>query len=77
MRLQQVFGWRRVARAAGHFQEEDMVFAPVVLDSVPPSPMLKQPPSIEVQIGDAVVRMPAGMDSATVKAVLHAVRSAR
>lgn len=53
LRPQQVFGWRRAARVVGHFQEEGMVFAPVVLDGVPSSPVLKEPPTIEVQIGDA------------------------
>nr|WP_246500135.1 transposase [Azospirillum soli] len=79
LRPQQVFGWRREARAASRSQAEGMVFAPVVLDTTPPSatPMPKEPPAIEVQIGDAVVRVPAGMDGATVKAVLRAVRATR
>jgi len=77
LRPQQVFGWRREARAAGRSQDEAMVFAPVVLDAVPPAAAPKEPPAIEVQIGDAVVRVPAGMDSATVKAVLRAVRATR
>ena len=77
LRPQQVFGWRREARAAGRSQVEGMVFAPVVLDAVPPAAAAKEPPAIEVQIGDAVVRVPAGMDSATVKAVLRAVRATR
>jgi len=79
LRPQQVFGWRREARAASRAQGEGMVFAPVVLDAMPSStmPMPKEPPAIEVQIGDAVVRVPAGMDSATVKAVLRAVRATR
>ncbi|WP_247890238.1 hypothetical protein [Azospirillum brasilense] len=53
------------------------MFAPVVLDTTPPPAALKGLPAIEVQIGDAVVRVPAGMDSATVKAVLRAVRASR
>ena len=79
LRPQQVFGWRREARTANRFQEEGLVFAPVVLDTTPSSatPMPKEPPAIEVQIGDAMVRVPAGMDSATVKAVLRAVRASR
>ncbi len=76
LRPQQVFGWRREARAANRFQEEGMVFAPVVLDTTPPVAP-KELPAIEVQIGDTVVRVPAGMDSATVKAVLRAVRASR
>lgn len=41
-----------------------MVFALVVLDTTPSSatPMPKELLAIEVQIGDAVVRVPAGMD---------------
>lgn len=79
LRPQQVFCWRREARAASHSQVEGMVFAPVVLDAAPSSatPIPKEPPVIEVQIGDAVVRVPAGMDGATVKAVLRAVRAKR
>jgi transposase len=79
LRPQQVFGWRREARAASHSPVEGMAFAPVVLDTMPSStpPMPKEPPVIEVQIGDMVVRVPAGMDSATVKAVLRAVRATR
>ena len=77
LRPQQVFGWRREARAANRFQEEGLVFAPVVLDTTPPPAAEKELPAIEVQIGDAVVRVPAGMDSATVKAVLRAVRASR
>ena len=77
LRPQQMFGWRREARAASHFQEEGLVFAPVVLDTTPPPAAPKELPAIEVQIGDAVVRVPAGMDSATVKAVLRAVRALR
>ena len=77
LRPQQVFGWRREARAASRFQGEGLVFAPVVLDTTPPPTAPKELPAIEVQIGDAVVRVPAGMDSATVKAVLRAVRASR
>ncbi len=78
VRPQQVFGWRREARTAGRSQE-GMVFAPVVLDTTPSSAtsMPKEPPAIEVQIGDAMVRVPAGMDGATVRAVLRAVRASR
>nr|WP_255542485.1 transposase [Azospirillum sp. INR13] len=77
LRPQQVFGWRREARAANRFQEEGLVFASVVLDTTPPPAAPKELPAIEVQIGDAVVRVPAGMDSATIKAVLRAVRALR
>ena len=72
-----MFGWRREARAAGRFQEEGLVFAPVVLDTTPPPVAPKELPAIEVQMGDAMVRVPAGMDGATVKAVLRAVRASR
>ncbi|KAA0675686.1 transposase [Azospirillum brasilense] len=78
LRPQQVFGWRRESRTAGRSQE-GMVFAPVVLDTTPSSAtsMPKEPLAIEVQIGDAMVRVPAGMDGATVRAVLRAVRASR
>ncbi|NUB16527.1 transposase, partial [Azospirillum brasilense] len=68
LRPQQVFGWRREARAASRLQEEGMVFAPVVLDTTPPPAVPKELPAIEVQIGDAVVRVPAGRGRAHVQA---------
>ncbi|ALJ39423.1 hypothetical protein AEJ54_24455 [Azospirillum sp. Sp 7] len=77
LRPQQVFGWRREARTANRVQEEGMVFAPVVLDTTPPPVAPKELPAIEVRIGDTVVRVPAGMDGATVKTVLRAVRASR
>lgn len=78
LRPQQVFGWRRAARqdaqAAGRVRDDSIAFTSVSLDApAPPAP--PETPTIQVQIGDSVVRVPAGMDSATVKAVLRAVRA--
>lgn len=78
LRPQQVFGWRREARAAEQVQDAGMVFAPVLLEAAPAAPPpATASPAIEVQIGEVVVRVPAGMDSATVQAVLRAVRATR
>ncbi|AWJ94340.1 hypothetical protein Sp245p_31255 (plasmid) [Azospirillum baldaniorum] len=46
LRPQQVFGWRREARAANRFQEEGLVFAPVVLDTKPPPAAPKELPAL-------------------------------
>jgi transposase len=70
---QQLFAWRRDARQ----QTGDAVacstgFAPVVVDG---SAEALVPSGIEIVIGGATVRVPAGTDSATLEAVLRAVRA--
>jgi transposase len=71
---QQLFGWRRVMRQqAEHGAERSGVgFAPVVVDAGQPfrdeliSPAVSgRPPAIEIVIGAATVRIPFGIDSAT------------
>ena len=84
LRPQQVFGWRREARRAGAAlagagAEAGALagahFTPVLLEVPPAAP--PGPGAIEVAFGGVVVRVPAGMDPATVRAVLRAVRGGR
>jgi len=82
---QQLFGWRRAARrAAQEASAKGLIFAPVVVDAAPPcveAPTAttvrgEQAPTIEIALGIATVRFAAGIDSATLVAVLRAVRAA-
>ena len=74
---QQLFGWRRDVRRQA--DEPGMVpaFAPVVVE--PDATMPTGRPEvyvIEVVIGAATVRIPRGVDSATLQAVVRAVKAA-
>ena len=70
LRPQQVFAWRREARERA---EGDAAFAAVVVGAAEePRPAA---PVIEVALGGATVRVPAGADAATLKAVLRAVKA--
>lgn len=84
---QQLFGWRRNARR----REEDgggesgSAFAPVIVEAVRPCanvPTASVRPGgsssllIEIVIGAATVRIPAGTDAATLQTVLRAVMAA-
>jgi transposase len=82
---QQLFGWRRAARrATAKASAKGLIFAPVVVDAAPPcveapTPSTvrgEQAPTIEIALGIATVRFAAGIDSATLVAVLRAVRAA-
>ena len=82
---QQLFGWRRAARrATEEASAKGLIFAPVVVDAAPPcveAPTAttvrgEQAPTIEIALGIATVRFAAGIDSATLVAVLRAVRAA-
>jgi transposase len=82
---QQLFGWRRQAgrqteAAAG---ESPVTFAPVIVDpgrACSPMPIAAgrqgELSPIEIVIGAATVRVPRGIDPATLTAVLRAVRAA-
>ena len=78
---QQLFGWRRAARRAT--EEASAAFAPVVVDaasSCAKAPTARaartaQPTTIEITMGIATVRFPAGIDPARLAAVLRAVRA--
>ena len=67
------YGWRRTLRErdAERSSPAAAAFAPV---DVLPAPGAETP--IEVVVGDAVVRVAAGVDAATLRAVLAAVRAA-
>ena len=79
--LQQLFGWRRngrprVGKAAC---ENRAVFAPVVMDAAQPCAavaLASTHPIIEIVINGATVRIPPGIDAATLQTVLCAVRAA-
>jgi transposase len=77
---QQLFGWRRNARP--HLEngagESRAMFAPVVMDGARPCaavPIAPTHPVIEIVIGAATVRIPGGIDAATLQTVLCAVRA--
>jgi transposase len=72
---QQLFTWRRLAREAGvGAVERGSAFAAVVLEDALPG--LIREPVIEVAVGDMTVRVPPGMDEASLTRVLRAVRAA-
>jgi transposase len=82
---QQLFGWRRAARrwAEGVAGASGSAFAPVIVDAAPPCPdvpiaLARSGGSamIEIVIGAATVRIPPGIDAATLTTVLRAVRAA-
>jgi transposase len=79
---QQLFSWRRQAerQAQAAAGESGITFAPVIVNP-PCSPRLPAAEqrggilSIEIVIGDATVRVPPGIDSVTLTAILRAVRA--
>jgi transposase len=74
---QQLFGWRRDARRQAEERVTVPAFAPVVVE--PEAAMPAAGPElyvIEVVIGAVTVRVPRGVDSATLEAVVRAVRAA-
>lgn len=84
---QQVFAWRREARAgllalpaeAGMAVPSGPAFVPIhaepALPPATPAPMPVSPPAIEVEVAGAVVRVLPGMDAALLTSVLRAVRA--
>jgi transposase len=86
---QQLFGWRRDAQRAvvrrrmgGRAGESNSAFAPVIVEAAqlgaaPLAPArLSGPPTIEIVIGSATIRIPPGSDAATLAMVLRAVKVA-
>jgi transposase len=61
----QLFGWRRQAGNGSALARERVSFASVVVGAAP----------IEIEIGGATIRVPAGSDAATLRAVLQAVKA--
>jgi transposase len=74
---QQIFGWRREARRrTADPAAEPLSFAPVMLEA-PAAPEPKAGVGvIEIVIGDAVVRVRSGADSATLAIVVGALKAA-
>ncbi len=79
---QQLFGWRRAARRRDNgIDARGSAFAPVIVEAGPPCGSASQArsdgsPMIEIVIGAATVRVPTGIDAATLQAVLRAVKAA-
>lgn len=61
---QQLLGWRRQAYG-GPVSSGGMSFASVAVS----------PAAIEIEVGGALIRVSAGVDGATLQAVLHAVKA--
>lgn len=82
---QQVFTWRREARISdGAANPRNPAvsslpaFVPIIsqASAVPEAPLVtSSPPSIEVKLAGAVVRVASGMDANTLTTVLRAVRA--
>ena len=70
---QQVFTWRREARERA---AESVSFAPVVLATAPVPDTRTEAVSIEIVIGAATIRISPGVDAATLKLVLRALKAA-
>lgn len=80
---QQLFGWRRAARPASEeANAKGLAFAPVIVEASSRCPAAastsrsEQPAMIEVVLGIATVRFPAGVDATILAAILRAVRMA-
>jgi transposase len=81
---QQLFGWRRDARRQSEngAGKGGIEFMPVIVDAGPRADMPIAPacpggpPSIEIVIGAATVRIAPGIDAATLQTVLRAVLAA-
>ena len=86
---QQLFGWRRdaqravVRRRMGGRAGSNSAFAPVIVEAAqlgaeaPLAPArISGPPTIEIVIGSATIRIPPGSDAATLAMVLRAVKMA-
>jgi transposase len=61
----QLFGWRRPAGRGSALDKQRLSFASVVVGAAP----------IEIEVGGATIRVPAGSDAATLRAVLQAVKA--
>lgn len=72
---QQVFTWRRVARRAAE-AEAGPAFVPAIVASGEAGGPAEAPTGrIEIVLGAAVVRVPPGVDEATLARVLRAVKA--
>jgi transposase len=79
---QQLFTWRREARQRASSAADDgtPAFVPVVLEPAattrPKPPRRARPaPAVEIEVAGLLVRVPPGMDAATIAAVLQAAKT--
>ena len=75
---QQLFTWRRRARAAARRAATAgaLSFVPIVADAPAPAAEPDRPQAvIEVEVAGAVVRVPSGADAVLLTAVLRALRA--
>ena len=75
---QQLFTWRRQARAAARRAATAgaLSFVPIVADAPAPAAEPDRPQAaIEVEVAGAVVRVPSGADAVLLTAVLRALRA--
>ena len=75
---QQLFTWRRRARAAARRAATAgaLSFVPIVADAPAPAAELdRSQAAIEVEVAGAVVRVPSGADAVLLTAVLRALRA--
>ena len=79
----QLFTWRRQARSQAQQDSPPMFVAAVIDRPVEPSPTLRKTitrsalpvAAIELEVGGAVVRIASGTDSATIAAVIQALKA--
>jgi transposase len=72
---QHLFTWRRQAkREAG---DPPLTFTPVVVAPDTPQPAACRETVIEIVVEGAIIRIPCGVDGATLALVLHALKSLR
>jgi transposase len=78
---QQLFAWRREARrrAVSGAGDGTPAFVPVALEpaaTTQPTPRRALPaPAVEIEVAGLLVRVPPGMDAATIAAVLQAAKA--
>jgi transposase len=77
---QQLFTWRREARQRASSTAGTPAFVPVVLEPAatprPKPPRRTRPaPAVEIEVAGLLVRVPPGMDAATIAAVLQAAKT--
>lgn len=73
----QLFAWRRMLGEDRRSESEPLRFVPIAAaDAAMPAPSLGQMREITIELNGAVVRVPAGVDGATIRSVVQALRAA-
>ena len=75
MSPQHLYTWRRQARREAG--DHPLAFTPVVVAPDPPQPAACPEAVIEIAVEGAIIRVPPGVDGATLALVLHALKSLR